>query len=50
MDSKISEKFAVFDFDHTIINENSDIYINKLLIRDQDDESSSYKGFKYPME
>jgi pyridoxal phosphate phosphatase PHOSPHO2 len=49
MDSKGCRKLAVFDFDHTIINENSDIYINKLLIRNND-ESSDFKRFKFPIE
>lgn len=40
-------KLAAFDFDHTIINENSDIYINKILTKN---DNISFKKYKYPEE
>jgi pyridoxal phosphate phosphatase PHOSPHO2 len=36
-------KIAAFDFDHTLIDVNSDTYIDKLLIKDSD-----VKRYKYP--
>jgi pyridoxal phosphate phosphatase PHOSPHO2 len=47
----IKAKLAVFDFDNTIINANSDTYIDKLVIEklSQSDQDVK-KSFKYPSE
>lgn len=47
-----SPKLAAFDFDHTLIDVNSDIYIDKLLLNKQNDTENGVKNkrYKYPAE
>ena len=43
-------KLAVFDFDNTIINVNSDTYIDKLVAAKRPRNTEASSGFKYPSE